>query len=173
MTLAAALFAIAAGAAADAGRPPLEGLTSIAEARAALSPGGRPLLVHFWALWCSACMEELPAQGALAREARAAGADVVFVNLDLPEDGARVLQQLAKARALDGARHVQLSESLDPGEVASLVDRRWNAAVPATFALAPGGGVAARAVGAVSPEGRENLLRALRAPKNVQPAAPR
>lgn len=208
--LAAALLALAAGAAADAGAAlerldiercrstPAAGgrgdspdrtkagcagpertestfatLHTEAEARAELTPRGRPLLVHFWALWCPACTEELPAQGELAREARAAGADVVFVNLDLPEDSTRVLKQLAKARAVEGARHVQLSEALDPGTVASLVDRRWNVGIPATFALGPGGAVAARTVGPVSPADRENLLRLLRAPKNVQPAASR
>lgn len=148
-------------------------LRTEAEARAALTPHGRPLVVHFWALWCPACTEELSAQGELARQARAAGADVVFVNLDLPEDSARVLKQLAKAGAVEGARHVQLSEALDPGAVASLVDRHWSAGIPATFALGPGGAVAARVVGPVSAADRENLLRLLRAPKNVQPAANR
>lgn len=144
-----------------------------AEARAALTPRDRPLVVHFWALWCPACTEELPAQGELARQARAAGAEVVFVNLDPPEDSARVLKQLAKARAMEGTRHVQLSDALDPGAVASLVDRHWSAGIPATFALGPGGVVAARVVGPVSAADRENLLRLLRAPKNVQPAANR
>ncbi len=173
MTLAAALLALAAGAAADAGSPALGHLDNLAQARAALSHPDHPLLVHFWALWCPPCLEELPQQGALAREARAAGADVLFINLDPVEDSARVLKQLAKARALDGPRHVQLSESLDPGAVTSLIDRDWDASIPATFALRPGGAVAARFVGAISPEARENLLRALRAPKDVQPAARR
>lgn len=166
----ALVLALATAASADAGAT-LERLDSVADAQAALRPRERALVVHFWALWCAPCLEELPVQAELARQAKAAGADVLFINLDPPEQSARVLEQLKTAKALDAARHVQLSQSVDPEAVTRLLDPRWNAGLPATFALLPGGAIAARALGPISQAERANLLGKLRAPTIVQPAA--
>jgi thiol-disulfide isomerase/thioredoxin len=170
LTIPAILMALAA--AADPGpKAPLPLLGTVAEAQAALRPQEHALLVHFWALWCAPCLAELPAQAELAREARAEGADVLFINLDPPEASAKVVAQLEKVHALDAARHVQLSQSVDPEAVTRLLDPKWNAGLPATFALLPGGAVGARALGPLSRSARENLLGTIKAQRAVQPAA--
>ncbi len=165
-----ALVLALAAAPVDAGAS-LERLDSVAGAQAALRPHERALVVHFWALFCPPCLEELPAQAELARQAKAAGADVLFINLDPIEQSGRVIEQLRKAGALDVARHLQLSQSIDPEAVTRLLDPKWDAGLPATFALLPGGAIAVRALGPISQEGRTNLLGKLRALRTVQPAA--
>lgn len=43
---------------------------------------GRPVVVDFWASWCTVCREALPALDALARRARDDGVVVLAVNVD-------------------------------------------------------------------------------------------
>lgn len=50
--------------------------------QAAISEGGRPLLVHHWATWCDPCEEELPMVEELAR----AGVSVLGISWDRFQD---------------------------------------------------------------------------------------
>lgn len=52
--------------------------------RTLLSLRGKIVVVNFWATWCRDCRTELPALNSVAR-----GGDVVFLAIDLQEDGAR------------------------------------------------------------------------------------
>jgi len=57
-------------------------LVSASELERALTPRGRPLVVHHWATWCEPCAEELPRIEALAK-ALGDVADVVGVSWEL------------------------------------------------------------------------------------------
>jgi len=58
---------------------------------------GRPLLLVFWATWCPACREELPALAALSRQYGDRGLEVLAVS---DEVAARVqVEALVRARA--------------------------------------------------------------------------
>ena len=47
-----------------------------------LQPGGRPLLINYWASWCPPCVEEMPMLDALASNQAVDGVQVVGIALD-------------------------------------------------------------------------------------------
>lgn len=47
-----------------------------------LQPGGRPLLINYWASWCPPCVEEMPMLDALASSQPADGVQVIGIALD-------------------------------------------------------------------------------------------
>ena len=155
------LFLATLAAGSPTGTSRLERVESVTAARRALLPSSRPRLLHFWALWCEPCVEELPRQVELARKAKAAGVDVVLVNLDPLEEEPEVIAHLDKLRALDAARHVQLSPGVDPLELARLFDPTWAASIPATFGLGADGKLALAFHEAMSRDDATRLLRAL------------
>src|SRR5580693_253529 len=65
-------------------------LKDLPAVKRAVHPRGRPLLVHFWALWCGTCVAELPRQLAFAKRLSDAGVDVLFVDADGFEKEAQV-----------------------------------------------------------------------------------
>lgn len=63
-------------------------------ARALERHRGKPVLVDFWATWCTGCMERFPGTVALHRRLAKRGLVTVSVSLDEPEDEAKVLKFL-------------------------------------------------------------------------------
>jgi thiol-disulfide isomerase/thioredoxin len=55
---------------------------------------GKPVLVDYWATWCTACMERFPQTVALHRRLAARGLVTVSLSLDEPEDESKVLKFL-------------------------------------------------------------------------------
>jgi thiol-disulfide isomerase/thioredoxin len=73
---------------------------------------GRPVLLTFWATWCTVCREELPALQGLQEEYRPAGLAVLAVNYE--ESGSDRLRQFL------ASLHVNLEAVIDPaGSIAS------------------------------------------------------
>lgn len=86
----ASLFILGCGSGEDAGAPPVaEDRASVpvldAKGLAAelLSRKGQPLLVNFWARWCTPCVAELPDLEAVRPILTAAGGDVLGFTMDL------------------------------------------------------------------------------------------
>jgi thiol-disulfide isomerase/thioredoxin len=140
---------------------PFERLESLDAIRQLARPQGRPRLVHFWALWCPACMEELPRQVALAHRAKAAGAEVVLVDADGYGKEAEVRAHLSKLGALDAARHALLNMELDPDSVTAVFTDGWHGSLPATFAYRSSGEQSFKVIGPLPPEQEPQLLRAI------------
>ncbi len=128
----------------------------------ALKPASRPLLIHFWALWCPPCMEELPRQVSLARRAKEAGADVLFISVDEPEKNPAIRQRLETLGALSVARHAQMDMKVDADAIARLIDNKWDGSLPATFVLSREGRTALSVFGELSAEEERKVLAALK-----------
>lgn len=54
---------------------------------------GQPLVVNFWASWCTPCREEMPDFDALRQQYRARGVEFVGIALDSPANIAAFLAQ--------------------------------------------------------------------------------
>jgi thiol-disulfide isomerase/thioredoxin len=66
--------------------------------------GGKVVLVDFWAMWCSDCMEALPAILATYEKYHTQGLDIVGVSLDKEEDRAKFAPFL-KAKGITWPQH--------------------------------------------------------------------
>lgn len=75
---------------------------------------GRPLLINFWATWCSPCIEELPLLNAFYRENADSGWQVIGIAVDKLEPVKAFLarQPLAFPVALAGMEGLTLSRTL-------------------------------------------------------------
>ena len=100
------------------------------------APGKAPLVVHFWATWCSACRHELPRLAKLFAQARARGARVVLVSLDDPDGGAAKVTRMLDRLQVPGERY--LLDAPDSAPIVALVDSSWDGALPATFVFREG-----------------------------------
>jgi len=162
LALAVVLLAGCAGhrGTAGSGDQPAQ-LTSLSEVSRLVTPEGRPRWIHFWALWCSACMEELPRQVAWARQLRAAGVDVVFVDADGFAKADQVWAELERTGAADVAESALLDLSLDANDVTPLLSRDWQGLLPATFARRADGSSAGQVLGPASAEDFLRLTRAI------------
>jgi thiol-disulfide isomerase/thioredoxin len=139
---------------------PVQRLETLESLKQIVQPSGRPLLVHFWALWCPACVEELPRQVALARALNRQGVDSLFVDLDGFAKADAVKRRVRELGASDVARQAMLSTELNTDSVTPLLSARWNGLLPATFAVLPDGGVSAEVIGPLTPDAERRLLAA-------------
>ena len=93
---------------------------------------GKPVVLHFWATWCGACVDEFPRLRAELLRLPGRGFTVELVSIDRPEDSAKVQHFLARF-GLSGLPAVIL-DAPDPGPVAKAVgDHRWDGTLPSTF----------------------------------------
>lgn len=138
-------------AAAPVAAPPLAGPTLDGGRLALKDLRGQPVVLHFWASFCRPCLRELPSLQALARRCRAAGLEVVTVNVDRgdPRIPARLARRLAP----------ELPVVLDPG--GGLRRTYEIRALPTTYVLDATHRLRARAVGARHWDGPE-MMTALR-----------
>lgn len=76
------------------------GVTSLDGAQARLNdliPDGQPVVIEFWATWCSPCRKTMPHLSQLAQRHAGEGLVVVGLNLeDLATDGAKVKKYLTE-----------------------------------------------------------------------------
>jgi cytochrome c biogenesis protein CcmG/thiol:disulfide interchange protein DsbE len=59
---------------------------------------GRPVLLNFWATWCSPCREEMPSMNALYKDYQAKGLAMVAIAID--DGGKRVVAPFIQAYGL-------------------------------------------------------------------------
>lgn len=90
----AVLIAIALAAHAASAAPAPAGAAEGMLEEIALGDGERALVLHFWATWCPACVEELPALAAALDACRGASVRVLAVNVgESPEEATRFLAE--------------------------------------------------------------------------------
>lgn len=93
---------------------------------------GRPAVLHFWATWCGACVDEFPRIRAELKKLSGRGIAVALISIDRPEDAAKVTEFLERFQLQD--LQTIILDAPEPDPVARAVgDKRWNGTLPATF----------------------------------------
>jgi thiol-disulfide isomerase/thioredoxin len=102
------------------------------------NPTGKVVLVNFWATWCGPCMTEFPDLQTTWRMYRGRDFDLVMVATNLPDEKPGVLKALQKQHA--STRNLQFALD-DTYAMQAAFDAKWEAGVPFTMLIAPGGKV--------------------------------
>jgi thiol-disulfide isomerase/thioredoxin len=102
------------------------------------NPTGKVLLVNFWATWCGPCITEFPDLETTYRMFRHRDFDLVTVSTNLPDEKAGVQKTLDAQHA--SSRNLQFA-SADTYAMQAAFDAKWDAGVPFTMVIAPGGKV--------------------------------
>jgi len=110
------------------------------------NPTGKVLLVNFWATWCAPCVEELPALEETWRMYRRRDFDMVTISTNYQDEKNGVLKMLQAQHA--SSRNLQFASD-DTYALQAAFDARWDAGVPFTMVIAPGGRVIYQEQGSV------------------------
>ena len=102
------------------------------------NPTGKVLLVNFWATWCGPCITEFPAIEETWRMFRRRDFDLVTISTNYPDEKNGVLKTLQAQHA--SSRNLQFASD-DTYALQAAFDAKWDAGVPFTMVLAPGGKV--------------------------------
>src|SRR6184192_961318 len=112
------------------------------------NPTGKLLLVNFWATWCGPCQQEMPDFQTIYRMYGHRAFEVVTVSINYPDERPGVLSVLNKLHA--ASRNLLLG-STDIYSLLAAFDADWNAAVPYTTLIRPGGEVIFKRQGTINP----------------------
>ncbi|HEV1284784.1 MAG TPA: redoxin domain-containing protein [Bryobacteraceae bacterium] len=102
------------------------------------NPTSKVLLVNFWATWCGPCLTEFPDLENTFRMFRRRDFDLVTVSTNLPDEKAGVMKLLQSQHASN--RNLQFATE-DTYGLQAAFDPHWEAGVPYTMVIAPGGKV--------------------------------
>ena len=97
---------------------------------------GKVLLVNFWATCCGPCLSEFPDLEATFRMFRRRDFDLVTVSTNLPDEKAGVMKTLEAQHASN--RNLEFATE-DTYGLQAAFDPHWEAGVPYTVVIAPGG----------------------------------
>ena len=102
------------------------------------NPTGKVLLINFWATWCGPCINEFPALETTFQMFRRRDFDLVMVSTNYPDEKAGVMKILKEQHA--SSRNLQFGTE-DTYALQAAFDAHWDAGVPFTMVIAPGGKV--------------------------------
>lgn len=104
---------------------------------------GRPAVVNFWATWCAPCQTEMKLWVDHYQQIRGAGAEIIAVSVDEPQDRGKV-EQFARERQLPFPVLLMDAGTLERYNVfyQTLFERSGDMEIPTTFLLNSWGEVA-------------------------------
>ena len=110
----------------------------------------RPLLINFWATWCTPCVEEFPELVKIDHEFRPRGLDFVTISLD---DLAEIKRDVPKfLAAMKAEMPAFLLKTADEDAAIQLVAPDWRGGLPFTILLDCAGKIAYSRMGVVKPD---------------------
>jgi thiol-disulfide isomerase/thioredoxin len=109
---------------------------------------GKLRLVNFWATWCGPCLTEFPELVTINRMYRRRAFEMVSVAANFPDEKKEVLETLQKMQASN--RNLMFADT-DKYKLMEAFDKDWNAALPYTVLIAPGGEYLYKVQGPVDP----------------------
>jgi peroxiredoxin len=120
----------------------------------------RPVVLHFWATWCTACREEFPALRPELLGLPKRGVGVLLVSIDRPDDGEKASKMLAQYQ-LAGLPAVLL-DAPEPDPVAQAMgEPKWDGTLPATFVFDASGKLRKSFLGRADPAAVDAAVRAV------------
>jgi thiol-disulfide isomerase/thioredoxin len=102
---------------------------------AATSTDPKPIVLHFWASWCSVCRAEFPQLKVALEQARKLGSRVLLVSID-DESALSHASRLLDEAGIPGERWRLDAPAPEP--VAKQLGVEWDGALPATFVYRQG-----------------------------------
>ena len=121
---------------------------------------GKPVVLHFWATWCTACREEFPRLRPGLLKLGGRGVEVALVSIDRPDDREKAEQMLRDFK-LAGLRALLL-DAPSPDPVAQAVgEPKWDGTLPATFVYDARGKLRHSFIGVTDPVKLEAEIRKL------------
>ena len=110
------------------------------------NPTNKVLLINFWATWCGPCITEFPGLEETWRMFRRRDFDLVTISTNYPDEKSGVMKTLQAQHA--SSRNLQFA-SEDTYALQAAFEAKWDAGVPFTMVIAPGGKVLFQAQGDV------------------------
>lgn len=133
-------------------------LTSNTGKRVSLSDyKGKPVLLNFWATWCTPCKVEMPWFEDFQKKYAAQGLEVVGINEDDDAKSTEVKDQIKKTLERTGVTYTILMSDKGVGDAYGGLD-----VLPATFFIDRSGKIVAQAIGLASKdEAEQNVQKIL------------
>jgi thiol-disulfide isomerase/thioredoxin len=103
----------------------------IADLEAYISKSEKPLVINFWATFCSPCIEEIPYFQNTIKEKYNGLVELVLVSLDLPDYYPSKIKSFVNLRNFS-APVVWLNET-NADYFCPKIDHKWSGAIPATL----------------------------------------
>ena len=97
--------------------------------RKLLAPGGKPLLINFWATWCDPCREEFPELVELDKEYKGR-ISFITISLDDPGDINTVVPKFLTSMKAEMPAY--LLKTADESGVISSISKSWSGGMPFT-----------------------------------------
>lgn len=130
-------------------------LTSNSGKRVSLSDyKGKPVLLNFWATWCTPCKVEMPWFQEFQKKYAAQGLQVVGINEDDDAQTAEVKDQIKKTLERTGVDYTILMSDKTVGDGYGGLD-----VLPATFFIDRSGKIVAQAIGLASKDEAEQNVQ--------------
>jgi cytochrome c biogenesis protein CcmG/thiol:disulfide interchange protein DsbE len=111
---------------------------------------GKPVLLNFWATWCTPCKVEMPWFEEFQKKYAAQGLEVVGINEDEDVNSPEIQAQIKKVLGQTGVDYTILMSDKKVGEAYGGLD-----VLPATFFIDRSGKIVAQAIGLAPKEDAE------------------